>query len=215
MPTARRAMRDVPRRPGRHLHRRDGRVTINPTLRVQTAYRSAAARIVGGPTWIDSDRFDVNAKAEAPTSQDQLALMMRTLLADRFRLAVHTESRTTDIYALVLARGDGRLGPNLKVAAADCATLRAAAAEPSQRATTLPCGFLAQPARFAGRGFRLDEIAGMLSTATNPIRVVNKTGLAGPLITTSNGRRPGGVARIRPSTLMAHPSLQLFRNNLA
>ena len=69
-----------------------------------------------------------------------------------------TEIRNTPIYALVLARRDGKLGPNLHPASADCATLRAAA-EPSQRGTTIPCGFLSQPGRTAMRGAPLDQIA--------------------------------------------------------
>jgi uncharacterized protein (TIGR03435 family) len=170
-----------PQAPQRLDMRPGDRVTINNVpLRVliQTAYRLAAARILGGPNWIVSDRFDINAKADAPTSQNQLELMLRTLLADRFKRVVHTETRNTQIYALVLARRDGRLGPNLKPASADCATLRAAA-EPSQRGTTIPCGFVTQPGILAMRGVALDQIAGFLSTATNPIKAVNMTGLTG------------------------------------
>src|SRR6185503_18225879 len=108
------------------------------------AYRPIdAARIVGGPSWIDTDRFDITAKAAAPTSPAQLTLMLRTLLADRFKLAAHTEMRDDSIYALVMARSDGRLGPNLHPAAADCATLRAAApAGGAQPNGSSPCGNL-------------------------------------------------------------------------
>lgn len=47
--------------------------------------------------------------------------MMRALLADRFKLTVHTETRELPIYALVLARGDGRLGPTFTRSTTDCA----------------------------------------------------------------------------------------------
>jgi len=77
------------------------RVTItNVTLwtLIQVAY-PGMADIVGGPKWIgsagpsfDADRFDVNAKAEAPASREQLQSMLRALLADRFKLVVHTSA---------------------------------------------------------------------------------------------------------------------------
>src|SRR6266487_4115691 len=110
------------------------RVTItNVTLwtLIQVAY-PGMSEIIGGPKWIgssgpsaDADRFDVNAKAEAPASREQLQLMLRALLADRFKLVVHTESKTEPIWALVVGRRDGKLGLNLRPASADCAALRA------------------------------------------------------------------------------------------
>ena len=94
---------------------------------VQIAYPGMSA-IVGGPAWMgrpgepnfDAARFDLNAKSEAPASTDQLRLMLQTLLGERFKLAVHTEMRQADVYALRPARADGRLGPNLRPAVADC-----------------------------------------------------------------------------------------------
>lgn len=71
-------------------------------------------QIVGGPGWTTSDRFDINARAEGNPAPDVMNAMLRQLLADRFSLKVHTESREVDVYALVLARADGRLGPGLR-----------------------------------------------------------------------------------------------------
>jgi uncharacterized protein (TIGR03435 family) len=65
-----------------------------------------------GPTWLDSDRYDIVAKASATTPRDQLFLMLRKLLADRFILRVHREKRQVRVYTLVLARG----GSKMKVA---------------------------------------------------------------------------------------------------
>ncbi len=112
---------------------------------MQVAYPGMSA-IIGGPKWMgipgapnfDADRFDLNAKAEAPASTDQLRLMLQALLAERFKLAVHTETRQTDVYALRLARPDGRLGPNLRPAAADCRALMAADKSPTPGKS--PCG---------------------------------------------------------------------------
>ncbi|MEP7354348.1 MAG: TIGR03435 family protein [Acidobacteriota bacterium] len=84
--------------------------------------------IAGGPKWMDSDRFDVEAKAagEFPGGPDGLSaprrVMLQGLLADRFGLKVHHEKRQGPVYSLNVVRPDGRLGPKLRVSSADCAT---------------------------------------------------------------------------------------------
>src|SRR5947209_5915528 len=68
----------------------------NATLKaiMTTAYQVPASQISGGPKWVDSDRFDIEARAEDPTTgYVQLRLMMQSLLEDRFRLVVHRETR--------------------------------------------------------------------------------------------------------------------------
>src|SRR5687768_7408218 len=77
-------------------------------------------QIVGGPGWTTADRFDINARAEGNPAPDVMNAMLRQLLADRFGLKVHTEPREVDVYVLVLARADGRLGPGLRKPAVDC-----------------------------------------------------------------------------------------------
>ena len=162
------------------------RVTMtNVTLRtlIQIAY-PGMSEIVGGPSWVGSgpagDRFDVNAKAEAPASREELQLMLRTLLADRFKLATHPESRDEPVFALVFARSDRRLGRNLRPAATDCAALRAAAASSGDRD---PCGLRTfvnalVTGRMSVRGMGLDQILGLLSRDAGR-KVVDKTGLSG------------------------------------
>ncbi len=70
---------------------------------------------VSGPAWMDSDRFDVNAKIPAGATQDQFRLMLQKLLADRFHMTVHRENKEMPVYALVV----GKNGPKLKPAAED------------------------------------------------------------------------------------------------
>ena len=86
-------------------------------LLIKTAYGVHDSQIVNGPSWIDSDRWDINAKAEgykdATTFRDQARLMVRPLLADRFKLVLHHEQRDVPVYALVLAKAN-ELGPNLR-----------------------------------------------------------------------------------------------------
>src|SRR2546423_3499118 len=89
--------------------------TINIPLRLlmrQAFQRMQDDELVGGPPWLDTDRWDIAAKADSPTA-DMLP-MIRTLLADRFKLITHHETRERSIYALVVARRDGRLGPSLR-----------------------------------------------------------------------------------------------------
>jgi len=71
--------------------------------------------ISGGPNWIDSEHFDVDAKAatdfppgpDSPTAPRRI--MLQKLLADRFGLRVHHETSQRPVYALVMARADNRL----------------------------------------------------------------------------------------------------------
>jgi hypothetical protein len=83
-------------------------------------------QIVGGPSWLNSDRFDIVAKAEGDPGVDaqgrptRLIAMLKVLLEERFKVKVHTEMRETQTYALVLTNKDGKLGPALHESKADC-----------------------------------------------------------------------------------------------
>ena len=81
-------------------------------------------QVVGGPPWMNSDRFDIEAKPEGnvPMGPPVLQSILRQILEERFALKVHRETRELPIYALMLARSDGRLGPNLKPSSPECAT---------------------------------------------------------------------------------------------
>ena len=84
---------------------------------VQSAYGiSLEDRLVGGPSWVRTARFDVNAKAGQALPPEQLRRMAQRLLEDRFRLALTREQRQQEVYALRLARADGRMGPDLRAA---------------------------------------------------------------------------------------------------
>jgi uncharacterized protein (TIGR03435 family) len=80
-------------------------------------------QLVGGPPWINSDRFDIEAKPEGGQMSPQvIQSVFRQILEDRFGLKTHKETRDLPIYAMVLARSDGRLGPNLKLSSEECST---------------------------------------------------------------------------------------------
>jgi uncharacterized protein (TIGR03435 family) len=80
---------------------------------IVNAYGVRPERIVGSPAWFDRERFDIAARAPVDAPDNLLRPMLRTLLAERFRFVAHTEMREVPVYALVVDRSDGRLGPNL------------------------------------------------------------------------------------------------------
>jgi uncharacterized protein (TIGR03435 family) len=129
-----------------------------------------------GPKWIDEDRFDVIAKAGAgtPHSVAQKQLMLRTLLAQRFKLAVHHETRTQPIFELVRVRKDGTMGPQLHHANVDCEPLLASQPDKRERCIlyALPSGMLML------RGQTMGAFANALTRLLDRT-VVDRTGLAG------------------------------------
>jgi uncharacterized protein (TIGR03435 family) len=87
---------------------------------VSIAYGLPVYRVIGGPSWITSDRFQVLAKASSSPARGQIRVLVRKLIEERFRFSGHLESRELPAYDLVMARSDRRLGPNLKPAPVDC-----------------------------------------------------------------------------------------------
>ena len=100
---------------------------------IRMAYQLQDFQIIGAPDWVNTDRFDIEGRFDPvavppgpPPQVPRMLLMMRALLSDRFGMVAHTETREMPILALRLARADGRLGPQLKPSAVDCAALNAA-----------------------------------------------------------------------------------------
>ena len=89
------------------------------------------AQLSGGPPALLAAKYDITARAAntETTWMKELPQLLRTLLADRFKLKAHTESRELPVYDLVLARSDGRLGPELKPSQSDCSKAEEAGAE--------------------------------------------------------------------------------------
>jgi uncharacterized protein (TIGR03435 family) len=122
---------------------------------------------VSGPAWLASERFDIAAKPPSPASDGQLRLMLQTLLADRFQMTLHRETRELPVYALVA----GKKGPRLQPAAGEGAS--------SMR----PDG-----GSLVFRNFTLRELADRLSTRPFSVDrpVLDKTELKGPFDFTVN-----------------------------
>lgn len=88
----------------------DGLTARNVTLLfcIRIAYEVQEDQ-VSGPGWMNSEQYDISAKAGAPVGQDQLRLMFQTLLADRFKLALHREARLRSVYTLVVGKDGAKL----------------------------------------------------------------------------------------------------------
>jgi uncharacterized protein (TIGR03435 family) len=83
---------------------------------VGLAYAIQRVRVQGGPEWADSDQFDIVAKAGNPdATRDEIRSMLQTLLAERFKLVVHRETKQLPAYTLVV----GKSGSKLKESAPD------------------------------------------------------------------------------------------------
>jgi bla regulator protein blaR1 len=88
-------------------------VVTNQTLEilVRQAYNVKYYQITGGPSWFNADRFDIDAETPGQLSRDQMMAMLQTLLADRFKLNVHRESKEGTVFVLTEAKGGHKLKP--------------------------------------------------------------------------------------------------------
>src|SRR5262249_2249846 len=87
---------------------RNGRYEVrNATMLdlVRTAYSVEPEKVAGGPNWLSTDRFDVIAKASTNVNQETARLMLRHLLAERFGLTVHNDTRPLPVFALSAGKG--------------------------------------------------------------------------------------------------------------
>ncbi|HET9467428.1 MAG TPA: M56 family metallopeptidase, partial [Vicinamibacterales bacterium] len=170
-------------------------VATNIALRllIRNLYNVQADQIVGAPDWIETERFDIEAKAdrEYPPQADapapELLAMMRNLLVDRFKLVVHREFREMPVYALVTARADKSPGSQLRRVDVDCAAenaramaaRRGGAPPPPMDANKMPaCGMRTRPGNVIARGATLQQLARNLSQFLGRT-VVDRTGLDG------------------------------------
>jgi bla regulator protein blaR1 len=156
---------------------------------VAAAYQVPVTRVLGGPAWIGAagvdmrftggERFDISATLPEGAAVNQVPAMLRALLADRFKLTARREMREAPMYALVLARGDGRTGPRLRKASLDCEAAEAAgeAIPPPKPGERGLCDSEIG-GEIVGRGRRLGALARMLSLFAGR-EVVDRTGLTG------------------------------------
>jgi uncharacterized protein (TIGR03435 family) len=140
------------------------------------------------PAWVSTDHFDIQARVQGNPTKDEMRLMMRTLLAERFKLAIHEETRQVSAAALVLAK-PGKLGPQIQPHPADVACPKDADPSlltPDGRFPLLCGGRLQLPesarghVRYGARNVTLEFLAKAFTGGTGSERtLVDGTGLSG------------------------------------
>ena len=173
-----------PSDPDERLRVFDFKLTGSLTVRNLTLHRLIAAaygtpfpiplpdeRIVGGPEWMTTARFAVEARSATPpdaaTAARDIGFMLRTLLADRFGLRVRLEPRSRRVYTLVRVGGTAKPGVTLRPSESECGKNPAAG-----------CGIGGGPGKLQMHGATIDLLAFTLQEAVDR-PVIDQTGLAG------------------------------------
>ena len=147
----------------------DGTLTMrNQPIRSILLYGSPVPvrEIEGFPDWVARDTYDITAKTPSGSTRQQTAAMMRRMLEDRFKLKGHVEERDRPVFALVVARSDGRLGPQLKPSTIDCGA-------PEAR-----CGASFGASSIVSDRIRIVDVLPFFSNLSGR-PVIDRTGLAG------------------------------------
>lgn len=167
--------------------------TVNAPIRslITLAFQIQGFQLVNDPDWISDDRFDIVAKMDGDpppmppgSPNDPMVLAVRAMLADRFKLATHRETREMDIYALVMARPDGKPGPALRPSTQDCPGALGARARggappaPQPGGTQVLCGIRQSFGRVIAGGIPLSMFTNGLAGQLGRV-VVDRTGLGG------------------------------------
>jgi len=175
-----------------------GRFTATNTplrMLIMAAYElKQDAQLAGGPPALLAAKYDITARTVTATlGMKELPGLLRSLLADRFKLKMHTESRELPIYDLVLARSDGRLGPDLRPSKSQCSKGDELAAAGAALAKGDMASFLGKPGpcmvttdpsggplnlMMRGDGQEMKQIVEILTQFTGRA-VRDKTGLTG------------------------------------
>jgi uncharacterized protein (TIGR03435 family) len=162
------------RMPGaRQSQGRFARAAVTLRELIQYAYDVQPLQVTGGPAWVSTSRFQVDARTERTTTPAQMRAMMRRMLAERFALKAHTDVRERPIYRMVVARRDGKLGPLIyRIDDAECGG-----------SNPQPCELAAWSGGLTSSGMGLQQLALALfnrSQATGVDRpVIDQTGLEG------------------------------------
>lgn len=159
-----------------------GRLVATAPLKLLmiNAYGLQRSRILGGPDWINNDRYDIEAKAGENANRAQLMAMLQHLLEDRFRLRVHSETRETPVYYLVVDKGGHRLASPEK---SECSSADPPPPPGRSDPASAPCGQMrilpsTSGVRMEGDRVPLGELIRVLAVAVDR-PVLDKTNLPG------------------------------------
>jgi uncharacterized protein (TIGR03435 family) len=148
------------------------------TMLIQRAYSLLGFQVLGGPSWINTDGYDIDAKPDSATDQERMWLMLQTLLADRFKLAMHRETKEMAVYDLYAVKSGMKLQPPQSTACAEVM----AWPEPGKPRPAPPCG---PGMAAAGSGIAMEGISVSMPAFAKMLtrligrEVVDKTGFTG------------------------------------
>ncbi len=151
---------------------------------IEGAYGIQSFELVNVDSPVLKQRIDIEAKTERPVaSVAEMHRMLQPLLAERFKLSVHRDTRDMNALVLVLAKKDGQLGPKMKKTALSCDALGTGTRFDTTNSATggdQPiCGFLPSGVgRIVGNGLDMTAIAGLLAPSQR-MPVIDQTGLQG------------------------------------
>jgi len=159
-----------------------GRFTVEHlSLReiIRFAFDVRPFQMAGAPGWSESTIYDINAvmPADADRDEGRVRVMLQNLLTERFQLRVHREQRELPMYALVLARKDGALGPQLMPSQTDCVRWRAEN-PPQPGRIPADCSGLTSRSRIRGSSTTMPQLARSLENLVER-PVADRTGLQG------------------------------------
>lgn len=161
--------------PGGHFIARNNEITNL----IDHAYGVAYYQLAGGPDWIRSDRYDVEARAAGEPTGDEGDRMIRSLLEDRFMIKAHRETRDIPGYVLTVARGGPKLQQFKEGTCADWDPGTPAPPPPPGQKRTIHCGNnLVSNGKWVAIKIDSKGLAGALQAATGK-PVVDRTGLTG------------------------------------
>jgi bla regulator protein blaR1 len=172
-----------------------GQMTVASLITI--GYGIQRFQLVGGPSWMNTDRFDINAISEdvplqptLPGTPNRMQLLVRSLLKERFALKTHNETRELPLSYLMMAREDRKLGEHLRPSTIDCQVLiaeRAKAAkegaaptppEPLKPGEIRPCTTMGGFGRITGGSIQMSVLASMLASMLGR-PVYDRTNLTG------------------------------------
>ena len=155
----------------------------NVTLKllIEIAYGLEDFQLIGGQGWMEAARYNIEAKPDSPVGPNEWKEMLKSLLADRFQLAFHRETKELPVYALLLAKKDGKLGPGM-VESKEGGCIERDPSKPlgpPDPGQPPFCGnVLGGASQLTATAAILGDIAPMLSRAVGR-KVIDKTGLTG------------------------------------
>ena len=199
-------------------------INLDVRTLIATAFNLPAYQIVNAPDWTRNERFDITAQmpADVKPAPGIQAEMLRTLLAERFKLVTHRETRELPVSALVIARADGKVAPGLEPASPDCAPGGSRRLGPGPDGLpqlpppgVRPCETVGGTSSFTSGYITMEALARMVSGRMGRI-VLNRTGLAGAFqIALRFTPEPIAIAGNRPQEpTVVDPNLPSFATAL-